>query len=127
MSADEEQHPVTWYRSTLFSAWMVAATAFTCPGIFGALNGMGAGGGASDSVSDTANALLFGILAVGSLVVGGICNRIGPKWALVVCNNVDYDLHGEGNYVLIHVGVISWEPSDTPLTSQGFISSMSTT
>lgn len=65
---------------------MVAATAFTCPGIFGALNGMGAGGGASDSVSDAANAILFGILAVGSLVVGGICNRIGPKWTLVVCS-----------------------------------------
>ncbi|KAK3319395.1 major facilitator superfamily domain-containing protein [Apodospora peruviana] len=79
-----ERHPVTWYRSTVFASFMVAGTAFTCPGIFGALNGMGAGGGASPDVSNAANAIVFGIIAIGSLFVGAICNHISPKWTLLI-------------------------------------------
>ena len=85
-SEQETKHPVTWYRGTIFSAMMVAATAFTCPGIFGALNGMGAGGGASPDVSNAANAIVFAVIAVGSLFAGAICNQITPKWTLVVRN-----------------------------------------
>jgi hypothetical protein len=84
MSAGEEKVPVAWYKSTIFCAFLVAGTAFTCPGIFGALNGLGAGGGASPDISNAANAILLGILTVGSLFVGAIVNRITPKWALLV-------------------------------------------
>lgn len=84
MSEPSNHHPVVWHRSTPFAALMVAATAFTCPGIFGALNGMGAGGGASPGVSNAANAIVFGVIAVGSLVVGVVCNKLTPKWTLVV-------------------------------------------
>lgn len=80
----EDRH-ITWYRSTIFAAYMVAGTAFFLPGIFGALNGMGAGGGASPAIANAANAIVFGVLAVGSLVVGVIANRITPKWTLLVC------------------------------------------
>ncbi|KAF8854897.1 hypothetical protein BDZ45DRAFT_543583, partial [Acephala macrosclerotiorum] len=66
----EEKVPVQWYRSTIFCAFLVAATAFTCPGIFGALNGLGAGGGASPDISNSANEIVFGKLAIGSLFVG---------------------------------------------------------
>jgi len=55
MSAREEKVPVEWHKSTIFCAFLVAGTAFTCPGIFGALNGLGAGGGASPDVSNAAN------------------------------------------------------------------------
>jgi hypothetical protein len=84
MSYNEEKVPVHWYRSTICCAFLVAATAFTCPGIFGALNGLGAGGGASPDISNAANAIVFGCLAVGSLFVGAIANRITPKYALLV-------------------------------------------
>jgi hypothetical protein len=84
MSYTGEKDQVRWYRSTIFCAFLVAATAFTCPGIFGALNGLGAGGGASPDVSNAANAIVFGCLAIGSLFVGGIANRITPKYALLV-------------------------------------------
>ncbi|KAJ4287534.1 hypothetical protein N0V90_012237 [Kalmusia sp. IMI 367209] len=82
--ANAEKHPVTWYRSTIWSALLVAVTAFTCPGIFGALNGMGAGGGASPEITNAANAIVFGVLAVGSPFAGSIVNRITPKWTLTV-------------------------------------------
>jgi hypothetical protein len=82
--ASEEKHQVNCYRSTLWAALLVAVTAFTCPGIFGALNGMGAGGGASPDITNAANAIVFGVLAVGSPFAGSVVNRITPKWALTV-------------------------------------------
>lgn len=81
---ETQKHPVTWYRGTIFAAFMVAATAFTCPGMFGALNGMGAGGGASPEISNAANAVVFGTIAVFSPFVGVLCNRLTPKWTLAV-------------------------------------------
>lgn len=91
MATEQEvKYPVAWYRSTIFSAFLVASTAFTCPGVFGALNGMGAGGGASPGVSNAANAIVFGVIAVGSLFVGALCNQITPKWTLVVRNSDQY-------------------------------------
>ena len=85
MSDLDEKVTVKWYRSTIYSALLVAVTAFTCPGIFGALNGMGAGGGESPDISNAANAIVFGVLAAGSPFVGAVVNRITPKYALMVC------------------------------------------
>lgn len=89
MSSIEDKVHVKWYRSTNFSALLVGATAFICPGMFGALNGMGAGGGASPEISNAANAIVFGCLAVGSLLVGAIANRITPKYALLVSRHLE--------------------------------------
>ncbi|KAK4494081.1 hypothetical protein PRZ48_014379 [Zasmidium cellare] len=60
-----EKHHVTWYRSTLFAALLVAMTAFCEPGIFSALNGMGAGGGASPDITNAANAIVGKIGTLG--------------------------------------------------------------
>lgn len=62
MSGKGEKVPVRWHRSTVYCALLVAATAFTCPGIFGALNGLGAGGGASPDISNAANAIVLVVL-----------------------------------------------------------------
>jgi len=115
------KHPVTWYRSTTFAAFMVAATAFTCPGIFGALNGMGAGGGASPGVTNAANAIVFGVLAVFSLVAGVICNRITPKWTLLACWSLLESVF-VFNGVLTERGYRS-EPLATPRTPLASMSS----
>ena len=98
-----EKNPVIYYRSTVFSAFMVACTAFTCPGIFGALNGMGAGGSASDTISNAANAIVFGVLAVGSPFVGVVCNIIGPKWTLVI-GTLGYAPYAAGFYLIDRYG-----------------------
>ncbi len=116
------KHPVTWYRSTTFSAFMVAATAFTCPGVFGALNGMGAGGGASPGVTNAANAIVFGVLAVFSLVAGVICNRITPKWTLLVRLFV-VGSESEGGWFLTDQRGGRLEPLGTPHMLRGSMSS----
>ncbi|KAF2111136.1 major facilitator superfamily domain-containing protein [Lophiotrema nucula] len=82
--ATEEHHPVTWFRSTLWAALLGSVTALTCPGIFGALNGMGAGGGASPDITNAANAIVFGTLAARSPFTESLINRITPKWALCI-------------------------------------------
>ncbi|KAJ4313544.1 hypothetical protein N0V84_009362 [Fusarium piperis] len=103
MSLDVETHPVTWHRSSIFAAFIVAATAFTLPGVFGALNGMGAGGGAKPEISNAANAIVFGVLAVGSIFVGAICNTITPKWTLVA-GTLGYVPYAAGFYVVDKYG-----------------------
>ncbi|KAL2841589.1 major facilitator superfamily domain-containing protein [Aspergillus pseudoustus] len=70
-------HP--WY-SVLIVAW----TAFCHPGMFSALNGLGAGGAESPTLSNIINAIVFGVLTVGGLVSGIICNNIGVRWTLVL-------------------------------------------
>ncbi|RDL35178.1 Uncharacterized protein BP5553_07109 [Venustampulla echinocandica] len=97
MSHHENKTLVRWNRSTLYCGLLVAATAFTCPGIFGALNGLGAGGGASPEIANAANAIVFGCLAVGSLFVGGIANRITPKYALLI-GTLGYTPYAAGLY-----------------------------
>lgn len=76
-----------WCRFAIFPALLVAVTAFTCAGMFGTLNGMGAGGGAGPEISNAANATVFGVLAVGSLVIENFINRITPKYAILVGSN----------------------------------------
>ncbi|KAF4119337.1 Ion channel regulatory protein UNC-93 [Geosmithia morbida] len=102
-AAGREVYPVKWYRGTTLSAFLVAATAFTCPGVFGALNGMGAGGGASPDISNAANAIVFGVIAVGSLFAGVICNRISPRWTLVI-GTLGYAPYAAGFYVVDSYG-----------------------
>ncbi|KAK4543551.1 hypothetical protein LTR36_005446 [Oleoguttula mirabilis] len=97
MSFHEEHVPVTWHRSTIYCAFLVAATAFTCPGMFGALNGLGAGGGASPDISNAANAIVFGCLAVGSLFVAAVANRISPKYTLLI-GTLGYTPYAAGLY-----------------------------
>ncbi|KAH8892193.1 MFS general substrate transporter [Thozetella sp. PMI_491] len=103
LSGTLPSQPVKWYRSTMFAAFMVACTAFTCPGIFGALNEMGAGGGASPQISNAANAIVFGVIAIGSLFVGAICNRITPKWTLFI-GTLGYVPYAAGLYVVDQFG-----------------------
>lgn len=119
MSDTGEKYRVRWYRSTIFSALLVAATAFTCPGIFGALNGMGAGGGASPDVSNAANAIVFGVLAVGSPFVGAVVNRITPKYGLLVSNHVQCAQSPNGPDVYVrseHWGTPPMPPGSTVMT-----------
>ncbi|KAL2218993.1 major facilitator superfamily domain-containing protein [Thermoascus aurantiacus ATCC 26904] len=70
-------HP--WY-----SVSIVAWTAFCHPGMFGALNGLGAGGEETPELSNAVNAVTFGAMTVGGFFTGLICNKIGIRWTLII-------------------------------------------
>lgn len=54
----EEKH---WYRSTLFNAFVIGGVGFLAPGLWNAMNSLGAGGAEKPFLVNAANALVFGI------------------------------------------------------------------
>lgn len=81
--SEDDQHP-RFFRSTLFVIIIVSITAFTCPGLYYALNNLGAGGGTNPTIVNAANAIIFGVIAVSSPFIGAIVNRINPRLGLLV-------------------------------------------
>lgn len=49
-----------------------------------AISNLGAGGTQDISLSDTANAVLYGTFAVGGMFAGGVCNLLGPRLTLFI-------------------------------------------
>ena len=50
-----------WYRSTLFNAFVIGGVGFLAPGLWNAMNSLGAGGAQSPFLVNAANALVFGL------------------------------------------------------------------
>ncbi|KAL4863916.1 hypothetical protein BDV12DRAFT_201632 [Aspergillus spectabilis] len=71
-----------FYRSCLFQIIIVGLVAFCEPGIWTALNNLGAGGNAKPYLNNAANALTYGLMSVGCFLAGGVTNKITPKWTL---------------------------------------------
>ncbi|KAE8380249.1 hypothetical protein BDV26DRAFT_303175 [Aspergillus bertholletiae] len=51
----------TWYHSTLFNAFVIGGVGFMAPGLWNAMNSLGAGGAQSPFLINAANALVFGL------------------------------------------------------------------
>ncbi|RDW63236.1 UNC93-like protein [Aspergillus mulundensis] len=73
-----------FYRSCLFQIIIVGLVAFCEPGIWTALNNLGAGGNASPFLNNAANALTYGLMSVGCFLAGGVTNKITAKWTLFI-------------------------------------------
>lgn len=54
----EKKH---WYRTTLFNAFVIGGVGFLAPGLWNAMNALGAGGAEEPFLVNAANALVFGI------------------------------------------------------------------
>ena len=50
-----------WYRGTLFNACIIGGVGFTAPGLWNAMNALGAGGAQEPFLINAANALVFGL------------------------------------------------------------------
>ncbi|KAM3480529.1 hypothetical protein MY5147_001136 [Beauveria neobassiana] len=69
--ASEVVAPVKWYRSTFFNITILGLCNFAAPGIWGAMNSLGAGGAQKPYLVNTANALTFCLMVVSSLLILG--------------------------------------------------------
>ena len=50
-----------WYRTTLFNAFIIGGVGFMAPGLWNAMNSLGAGGAETPYLVNAANALVFGL------------------------------------------------------------------
>ncbi|KAJ5585951.1 hypothetical protein N7450_005738 [Penicillium hetheringtonii] len=96
----EDVRPSTkrlWYRTTLFNAFIIGGVGFMAPGLWNAMNSLGAGGAETPYLVNAANALVFGLMGFLCLFGGPIANRIGMNWTLVL-GAVGYPIYSAALY-----------------------------
>ncbi|OKL59469.1 hypothetical protein UA08_05105 [Talaromyces atroroseus] len=87
-----------FFRSTLFQLLVVSLCAFTSPGIWSAMNGLGVGGSESPDLVNAANAILYAIMTVTCFAGPFVTNLLGFRWTLSL-GSVGYPLYAAGLYV----------------------------
>lgn len=85
------------YRSIPFQIAIASGVSFTAPGMWDALNNLGAGGAAEPYATSGANALVYGLFAVVCVLAGAINNRIGLRYGLAL-GAIGYPIYGGGLY-----------------------------
>ncbi|KAI1859008.1 hypothetical protein JX265_004615 [Neoarthrinium moseri] len=78
-----ERHPVRWHRSTFYNMTILGLCNLAAPGIWGAMNSLGAGGAASPQLVNASNALTFCLMVVSCYFSSAIVHYIGIKGALI--------------------------------------------
>jgi MFS family permease len=100
LHADDTQHRRSrwsFYRSIPFQIAIASGVSFTAPGMWDALNNLGAGGAAEPYAVSAANALVYGLFAIVCVAAGAINNRIGLRYGLVL-GAIGYPIYGAGLY-----------------------------
>lgn len=80
---------------------MLGFVCFMCPGLFNALNGLGAGGQVDSTTSANANAALYSTFAAGAFFAGTVNNKFGPRLTLLV-GSLGYGLY-IGSYLSMNI------------------------
>ncbi|KAI8941600.1 hypothetical protein NX059_002815 [Plenodomus lindquistii] len=86
-----------WYRSSLFNAFVIGGVGFMAPGLWNAMNDLGAGGALDPFLVNAANALVFGLMGFLCLFGGPIANRIGLSYTLLL-GAIGYPIYSAGLY-----------------------------
>ncbi|SGY79267.1 BQ5605_C008g05091 [Microbotryum silenes-dioicae] len=73
---------VKWHRSTWFAALILGLANFSAPGIWGAMNSLGAGGQASPLLVNASNALTYGLVVLSAFLTSSLVRYIGVIWTL---------------------------------------------
>jgi hypothetical protein len=74
---------VKWYRSTFFNITILGLCNLSAPGIWTAMNSLGAGGAASPKLINAANALTFCLMVVSCYFSSAMVKYVGIKGALI--------------------------------------------
>ncbi|KAK3377215.1 major facilitator superfamily domain-containing protein [Lasiosphaeria ovina] len=93
-----EQHKVRWNRSTFYNMTILGLCNLAAPGIWGAMNSLGAGGAQTPNLVNAANALTFCLMVVSCFFSSVIVRYIGIKGALIL-GTVGFAPYAAGLYV----------------------------
>ncbi|TFK71739.1 MFS general substrate transporter [Pluteus cervinus] len=87
-------HPITQVS-------MLGLVCFMCPGLFNALNGLGAGGQVDSTTSANSNAALYATFSVAAFFAGTINNTLGARLTLLL-GSTGYALY-IGSYLAMNI------------------------
>ena len=73
-----------WYRSTFYNAVILGLCNLLAPGIWGAMNSLGAGGAQKPYLVNGGNALTFCLMVVTCSLSSIVVRAIGIKWTLIL-------------------------------------------
>ncbi|ORY14518.1 hypothetical protein BCR34DRAFT_646046 [Clohesyomyces aquaticus] len=94
---EQRDYPTKWYRSTFYNMTILGLCNFAAPGIWGAMNSLGAGGAASPHLVNAANALTFCLMVVSCYFSSVLVHYIGIKGALIF-GTIGYAPYAAGLY-----------------------------
>ncbi|KAH6900630.1 major facilitator superfamily domain-containing protein [Thelonectria olida] len=97
-------HPVKWYRSPAYNATILGICSFAAPGLWGAMNSLGAGGAQKPYLVNTGNALTFCLMIISCWATSGIVKYIGIKGALII-GTIGFAPYSAGLYLNNRYGV----------------------
>ncbi|KAI8238950.1 hypothetical protein K4K56_013048 [Colletotrichum sp. SAR 10_98] len=99
-----EKNPVKWYRSPFYNATILGMCSFAAPGLWGAMNSLGAGGAQEPYLVNTGNALTFCLMIISCWLTSSLVKFIGIKGALVI-GTVGFAPYSAGLYLNNRYGV----------------------
>ncbi|KPM39226.1 hypothetical protein AK830_g7353 [Neonectria ditissima] len=99
-----EKAPVKWNRSSFYNATILGMCSFAAPGLWGAMNSLGAGGAQKPYLVNTGNALTFVLMIISCWFTSGIVKYIGIKGALVA-GTIGFAPYSAGLYLNNRYGV----------------------
>ncbi|TQN71006.1 putative membrane protein [Colletotrichum shisoi] len=99
-----ERVAVKWYRSPFYNATILGMCSFAAPGLWGAMNSLGAGGAQEPYLVNTGNALTFCLMIISCWLTSSIVKYIGIKGALVV-GTIGFAPYSAGLYLNNRYGV----------------------
>ncbi|EXJ79873.1 hypothetical protein A1O3_08158 [Capronia epimyces CBS 606.96] len=88
---------IKWYRSTFYNALILGLANFSAPGLWGAMNSLGAGGQAKPYLVNAANALTFCLMIISCYFSSALVRLVGIKWALIF-GTMGYAPYAAGMY-----------------------------
>jgi len=117
------------YATPPFQLGFVAIVCFLCPGMFNAVNGLGAGGGVDPKVIDHANTAVYATFSIVGFFAGSVANRLGLRltlgmggfgYFLYIASILSYTHNGNAGF-LIFAGALLGACAGLLWTAQGAV------
>ncbi|KAF2853543.1 hypothetical protein T440DRAFT_515666 [Plenodomus tracheiphilus IPT5] len=93
-----------WHHTPLYNATILGICSLLAPGLWGAMNSLGAGGSQSPTLVNTANALTFCLMIVSCWLTSSLIRYIGIKGALIT-GTLGFAPYSAGLYLNNRYGV----------------------
>ncbi|KAI0774882.1 major facilitator superfamily domain-containing protein [Trametes elegans] len=97
LSLPHDHKKPRWYRATFYNALILGICNFLAPGIWGAMNSLGAGGQQTPHLVNAANALTFCLMVLSCFFSSALVNIIGIK-AVLIIGTMGYAPYAAGLY-----------------------------